>query len=118
MKLIELHILQSFPVTCLNRDDLGSPKSALFGGASRARISSQCLQRASRQRAAELQPNLMAGKRSRRFVAEIENALSNEPHNLLPDRASALAQCAGLPPRQTGRTPRTAGRPRPRRSGQ
>lgn len=33
MKLIELHILQSFPVTCLNRDDVGSPKYATFGGA-------------------------------------------------------------------------------------
>lgn len=48
MKLIELHILQSFPVSCLNRDDVGSPKSAVFGGAQRARISSQCLKRASR----------------------------------------------------------------------
>lgn len=48
MKLIELHILQSFPVTCLNRDDVGSPKSATFGGAQRARISSQSLKRATR----------------------------------------------------------------------
>ena len=48
MKLIELHILQSFPVSCLNRDDVGSPKSARFGGVQRARISSQCLKRANR----------------------------------------------------------------------
>jgi CRISPR system Cascade subunit CasC len=40
MKLIELHILQSFPVSCLNRDDVGAPKQAIFGGATRARISS------------------------------------------------------------------------------
>ena len=33
MKLIELHILQSFPVSCLNRDDVGAPKTAVFGGA-------------------------------------------------------------------------------------
>jgi hypothetical protein len=32
MKLIELHILQSFPVSCLNRDDVGAPKTAIFGG--------------------------------------------------------------------------------------
>lgn len=43
MKLIELHILQSFPVSCLNRDDVGSPKTAVFGGVQRARLSSQCL---------------------------------------------------------------------------
>ncbi|MGB0743897.1 MAG: type I-E CRISPR-associated protein Cas7/Cse4/CasC [Opitutales bacterium] len=48
MKLVELHILQSFPVSCLNRDDVGSPKSAVFGGVPRARISSQCLKRPNR----------------------------------------------------------------------
>ena len=26
---VEFHILQSFPVTCLNRDDVGSPKTVL-----------------------------------------------------------------------------------------
>jgi CRISPR system Cascade subunit CasC len=42
---IEYHILQSFPVTCLNRDDVGAPKSAMVGGVSRARVSSQCWKR-------------------------------------------------------------------------
>ena len=39
---IEYHILQSFPVTCLNRDDVGAPKTAVVGGVTRARVSSQC----------------------------------------------------------------------------
>ena len=42
---IEYHILQSFPVTCLNRDDVGAPKSAVVGGTPRARVSSQCWKR-------------------------------------------------------------------------
>ncbi len=42
---IEFHILQSFPVTCLNRDDVGAPKSAVVGGSTRARVSSQCWKR-------------------------------------------------------------------------
>lgn len=42
---IEFHILQSFPVTCLNRDDIGSPKTAYIGGVTRARVSSQCWKR-------------------------------------------------------------------------
>ena len=42
---IEFHILQSFPVTCLNRDDVGAPKSAIVGGVARARVSSQCWKR-------------------------------------------------------------------------
>ena len=32
MKHLELHIIQSVPVACLNRDDLNSPKTAVFGG--------------------------------------------------------------------------------------
>ncbi len=42
---IEFHILQSFPVTCLNRDDVGAPKTAIVGGQTRARVSSQCWKR-------------------------------------------------------------------------
>ena len=42
---IEYHILQSFPVVCLNRDDVGSPKTAVVGGVKRARVSSQCWKR-------------------------------------------------------------------------
>ena len=41
---IEFHILQSFPVSCLNRDDVGAPKSAMIGGVSRARVSSPVLE--------------------------------------------------------------------------
>lgn len=46
--LIELHILQNYAPSSLNRDELGSPKSCMFGGFSRGRISSQCLKRALR----------------------------------------------------------------------
>lgn len=51
---LEFHILQSFPVSCLNRDDLGSPKSAVIGGVPRARVSSQCWKRAIRLKMHEL----------------------------------------------------------------
>ena len=42
---VEFHILQSFPVSCLNRDDVGAPKTAQIGGSTRARVSSQCWKR-------------------------------------------------------------------------
>ena len=74
MKLIELHILQSFPVSCLNRDDVGSPKSAIFGGVQRARISSQCQKRAVRLAARELSPQFV-GIRSRILHEPFEKAL-------------------------------------------
>lgn len=50
---VEFHILQSFPVTCLNRDDVGSPKTAMVGGVSRARVSSQSWKRQVRMAMAE-----------------------------------------------------------------
>lgn len=46
---IELHMLQNFAPSNLNRDDTGSPKDCEFGGVRRARISSQCLKRATRE---------------------------------------------------------------------
>ena len=47
--LIEIHVLQNFAPSNLNRDDTGAPKDALFGGTRRARVSSQCEKRAVRQ---------------------------------------------------------------------
>ena len=74
MKLIELHILQSFPVSCLNRDDVGAPKTATFGGVERARVSSQCLKRAVRLAAAEESP-VFQGIRSRILKEPFKSAL-------------------------------------------
>lgn len=45
---IELHIIQNFAPSNLNRDDTGNPKEAEFGGVRRARISSQSLKRSIR----------------------------------------------------------------------
>ena len=75
MQLIELHILQSFPVSCLNRDDVGAPKSAVFGGVNRSRISSQCLKRAIRLYARELSANFFAGERTRKAAQELASEL-------------------------------------------
>lgn len=75
MRLIELHILQSVPVSCLNRDDVGAPKTAVFGGATRARISSQCLKRAIREMAKSLNPSGFAGHRSRLIVQPLADAM-------------------------------------------
>ena len=47
--IVEIHALQNFAPSNLNRDDTGAPKDAFFGGTRRARISSQCDKRAIRQ---------------------------------------------------------------------
>lgn len=46
---IQLHILNSYPASNLNRDDTGRPKTLKYGGAERLRISSQSLKRAFRE---------------------------------------------------------------------
>lgn len=84
MKLIELHILQSFPVSCLNRDDVGSPKSAVFGGVNRARLSSQSLKRAIREYAQQNIPAArFSGERTKLIVEPLTEALKR--HGVTPD---------------------------------
>jgi CRISPR system Cascade subunit CasC len=46
--LVEIHVLQNFAPSNLNRDDTGAPKDAFFGGTRRGRVSSQCGKRALR----------------------------------------------------------------------
>lgn len=45
---VDIHVLQTVPPSCVNRDDTGSPKTARYGGVSRARVSSQCWKHAVR----------------------------------------------------------------------
>lgn len=93
MKLVELHILQSFPVSCLNRDDVGAPKTATFGGTTRARISSQCLKRAIREQAQEMSPKLYAGNRSRLIIAPLADALKKR--GVAEAKATEIAKTVG-----------------------
>jgi CRISPR system Cascade subunit CasC len=75
MKHLELHIIQSVPVACLNRDDLNSPKTAVFGGVQRARVSSQSWKRAIRELAKEIAPEQFKGERTRLMFEPLKSAL-------------------------------------------
>jgi CRISPR system Cascade subunit CasC len=55
---LELHILQNFAPSCLNRDDTNAPKDCVFGGFRRARISSQCIKRSIRKYFLEHAPDM------------------------------------------------------------
>ncbi len=72
---IQIHALQSFPPGNLNRDDRGQPKSALFGGVTRGRISSQCLKRRMRESVAFEQLDRGVGVRTRQLPALVGSAL-------------------------------------------
>lgn len=47
--IIDIHALQTVPPSLINRDDTGAPKSAIFGGVPRQRVSSQSWKRAIRR---------------------------------------------------------------------
>jgi CRISPR system Cascade subunit CasC len=77
---LELHLLQSFPPANLNRDENGMPKSTVFGGRPRARISSQCQKRAVRkyyQDYAELNAEQFA-ERSRNWLPKLKGLLVDQ----------------------------------------
>lgn len=93
MKLIELHILQSFPVSCLNRDDVGSPKTAVFGGVNRARLSSQSLKRPIRVALQEQAPGVFGGERSKLIIIPLANRI--EKNGVAREHALELARATG-----------------------
>jgi len=103
MKLLELHILQSFPVSCLNRDDLNSPKTAIFGGVQRARVSSQCWKREIRLRCQVLDQDKFKGQRSRQIISEITKRLGQEGNNAEPLALCLAHYLAKLDPKNPGK---------------
>lgn len=51
---IDVNVLQTVPSANINRDDTGAPKTAVYGGTMRSRVSSQAWKRVIRQSFAEL----------------------------------------------------------------
>ena len=82
MKLyVDVHVLQTVPPSCINRDDTGSPKTAVYGGVTRARVSSQAWKRAMRLMFQELFSPEQVGLRTKRateLVAAELKALGQE----------------------------------------
>jgi len=79
--LIETHMIQNHSPSNLNRDDLGAPKTCMFGGVTRARISSQCLKRSIR-RSVDFQKAMEkdGGVRTRRLITILaEEASGSSP---------------------------------------
>lgn len=92
MKSIEFHVIQSVPVNCLNRDESGSPKNAMFGSVRRARISSQCLKKAWRDEFKKLCPKFSTGTRTRWIAPMIQRKL--EGLGIATDIARELSSIA------------------------
>jgi CRISPR system Cascade subunit CasC len=80
-RFIEMYVLQTVPPSNLNRDETGSPKSAVFGGVRRARVSSQAWKHATRKQFETFLDRSDLGVRTKRLVELIAAAISE----LAPD---------------------------------
>ncbi|MCK9459125.1 MAG: type I-E CRISPR-associated protein Cas7/Cse4/CasC [Proteobacteria bacterium] len=94
---VELHIIQNFAPSCLNRDDTNSPKDCVFGGYRRARVSSQCLKRAMRMQFKEgnLIPKDQLAVRTKRIVDEIGGRLAARGKDLEAAKQVVTVALAG-----------------------
>lgn len=68
---VDIHVLQTVPPSCVNRDDMGSPKTAFYGGTRRARISSQAYKYAMRKDFKKIFSEEELGVRSREVAKQI-----------------------------------------------
>lgn len=90
---LDVHILQSVPPSCINRDDTGSPKSAMYGGVRRARVSSQAWKRATRKAFETLLAQDELGVRTKRVTDMVTTHLAATPSGgaLSPEELDELA---------------------------
>lgn len=82
---IDIHVLQTVPPSCINRDDMGSPKTAVYGGVVRARVSSQSWKHEMRKMFVEIFGKENVGFRTKKVlqkiaekIGELDNSLSEE----------------------------------------
>lgn len=90
-RFLQLHLLTFFPPANLNRDDTGRPKTAVVGGATRLRLSSQALKRA--WRTSDVFRHAMTGhmgSRTQRLGEEVQAHLLGR--QVAADRAKAIAR--------------------------
>lgn len=88
---VDIHVLQTVPPSCVNRDDTGSPKTAVYGGTTRARVSSQAWKHAIRQYFATIFPAEQLGKRTKHIVELVKDAVCKGKPELTTEKAEKVA---------------------------
>ncbi|WP_119730092.1 type I-E CRISPR-associated protein Cas7/Cse4/CasC [Thermomonospora amylolytica] len=89
--IVELHAIQTVPPSNLNRDDTGTPKTAVYGGVRRARVSSQSWKRATRRAFHDLLDPSELGVRTRRVAELLAGRIRNLDGSIEETEAWALA---------------------------
>jgi CRISPR system Cascade subunit CasC len=96
---LDIHVLQTVPPSNLNRDDTGSPKTAVYGGVSRARVSSQAWKRSTRVDFEQTIDRRDLGVRTKRVVEVLGNAITSAAPELAEqaeDIAAAVIKAGGI----------------------
>lgn len=89
---IDVNVLQTVPSSNINRDDTGAPKTAIYGGVSRARVSSQSWKRAIRK--SFKSDGVITGIRTKEAVQLLANKLTEVDASL--DEDAALVKAADI----------------------
>ncbi|WP_333774698.1 type I-E CRISPR-associated protein Cas7/Cse4/CasC [Streptomyces sp. IBSBF 3136] len=90
---LDVHALQTVPPSNLNRDDTGAPKTAVYGGVPRARVSSQAWKRATRTYFKDehlLDPSEL-GVRTKKIVEAVAARITSLDPSLTGETALRLA---------------------------
>ena len=93
---VDIHVLQTVPPSCINRDDTGSPKTAVYGGVNRARVSSQSWKRAMRLMFADTLPDDMLSKRTKHIVSMVASEMEALGVENAEEAATKILTTAGL----------------------
>src|SRR5688500_3018016 len=88
--IVDIHVIQTVPPSNINRDDTGSPKTAVYGGRRRARVSSQSWKRATRDAFDQLLDPTELGVRTKRVVELLGEEITRQ-QPALADRSAELA---------------------------
>lgn len=91
---LDINVLQTVPSSNINRDDAGSPKTAIYGGVTRSRVSSQSWKRAMRLMFNQDDSDLPAGIRTKDAAKLISQELQKQDTSL--DDAGALKTALAL----------------------
>lgn len=90
--IIDISILHTVPPSNINRDDTGSPKTAVYGGVRRARVSSQAWKRATRVAFDGLLDRNELGTRTKRVVELLADQIREQAAEVTLERALELAK--------------------------
>ncbi len=88
---LDVHALETVPPSCVNRDDTGSPKSAIYGGKVRSRVSSQAWKKAIRENFKKIFREEDLGLRTKKIVEMVQKDISKLDASIDNEKAEKMA---------------------------